>query len=226
MCMTLEFRYRSSQRSLGVLQTEVCLAEKSPKRDSEIERLLSLMRRRGLIRSRDLTSVDVERKTLMRGCQKGAIERVGRGMYSLPGRNRDQIAEACLRVPHSVVCLSSALYFHDLIASKPQEIFMSIVPKSRLPRVDCLPLKIVRFSGDALTQGVVNSKIGGVPIRVYSPMKTIADCYKFRNKLGAEVARAALRASVETGSYSRYRLLHFARICRVEKLLDWPNITN
>lgn len=77
-----------------------------------------------------------------------------------------------------------------------------------------------------MTQGVVNSKVGGVPIRVYSPMKTIADCYKFRNKLGAEVARAALRASVEAESYSRYRLLHFARICRVEKLLDWPNITN
>lgn len=209
------------------LQTEVCLlAEKLYKRDSEIERLLALIRRRGLIRSRDLTAVDVERKTLVRGCKKGAIERLGLGMYSLPGRNRDQIAEACLRVPHGVVCLPSALYLHGLIAKKPQEIWMAIGPKARRPRVDFLPLKIVRFSGDALTQGVVNSKIGGVPIRVYSLMKTIADCYKFRNKLGAEVARAALRASVETGSYSRYRLLHFARICRVEKLLDWPNITN
>ena len=202
------------------------MAKKSPKRDSQIERLISLIRRRGLIRSRDLPAVQVERKTLARGCQKGEIERLGRGMYSLPGRNRDQIAEACLRVPQGVVCLPSALYFHGLIARKPQEIWMAIGPKARLPRVDFLPLKIVRFSGDALTQGVVNSKIGGVPVRVYSPMKTIADCYKFRSKLGAEVARAALRASVETGSYSRYRLLHFARICRVEKLLDWPNITN
>ena len=131
------------------------MAEKSPKRDSELERLLSVIRRRGLIRSRDLTAVDVERKTLARGCQKGAIERVGRGMYSLPGRNRDQIAEACLRVPHGVVCLSSALYFHGLIASKPQEIWMAIGPKARLPRVDFLPLKIVHFSGDALTLGVV-----------------------------------------------------------------------
>jgi predicted transcriptional regulator of viral defense system len=147
-------------------------------------------------------------------------------MYSLPGRNRDQIAEACLRVPQGVVCLPSALYFHGLIASKPQEIWMAIGSKVRLPRVDFLPLKIVRFSGDALTQGVVNSKIDGVPVRVYSPMKTIADCYKFRSKLGTEVARAALESSVAIGSYSRYRLLHFGRICRVEKLLDCSDITH
>ena len=140
------------------LQTEVCvLAEKSPKRDSEIERLISLIRRRCLIRSRDLTAVDVERKTLARGCQKGAIVRLGRGIYCLPGRDRNQIAEACLRVPQGVVCLPSALYFHGFIARKPQEIWMAIGPKACLPRVDFLPLKIVRFSGDALTKGVAKA---------------------------------------------------------------------
>ena len=200
------------------------MAERLHKRGSEIQRLVSLIALRGLIRSRDLTAVDVERKTLARGCQKGAIERLGRGIYSLPGRNRDQITEACLRVPQGVVCLPSALYFHGLIARNPQEIWMAIGPKARHPRVDFLPLKIVRFSGDALTQGVMNLKIDGIAVRVYSPMKTIADCYKFRTKLGADVACTALQSSVKMGSYSRYRLLHFARVCRVDKLLDWPTL--
>ena len=80
-------------------------------------------------------------------------------------------------------------------------------------------MKFVRFSEDALTQGVQNLNLDGVPIRVYSPMKSVADCLKFRNKIGVDVARSALRASVAKRSYSRERLLLFAKICRVEKLL-------
>jgi len=96
---------------------------------------------------------------------------------------------------------------------------MAIGHKARLPRVDALPIKIVRFSGETLTQGIVNLKVDGVPVRVYSPMKTIADCFKFRHQIGIDIAVAALRASIHQAKYSRYRLLHFARICRVEKLV-------
>jgi hypothetical protein len=96
---------------------------------------------------------------------------------------------------------------------------MAIAHKARLPRVNVLPIKFVRFSGEALTQGIVNVKVDGVPVRVYSPMKTVADCFKYRNEIGIEIAIAALRASIHQGKYSRYRLLHFARICRVEKFI-------
>jgi predicted transcriptional regulator of viral defense system len=98
-------------------------------------------------------------------------------------------------------------------------VWVAIAHKARLPRVDALPLKIVRFSGEALGQGVVNLKVDGVPVRVYSPMKTVADCFKYRHQIGIEIAVAALRASIHQAKYSRYRLLHFARICRVEKLV-------
>ena len=96
---------------------------------------------------------------------------------------------------------------------------MAIGPRERLPHPNGVPMKFVRFSGDALTQGVQNLKLDGVPIRVYSPMKSVADCLKFKNKIGVDVARSALRASVAKRSYSRERLLHFAKMCRVEKLL-------
>jgi hypothetical protein len=96
---------------------------------------------------------------------------------------------------------------------------MAIGPRERIPQSNGSPMKFVRFSGDALTQGVQNINLDGIPVRVYSPMKSVADCLKFRNKIGVEIARSALRASVADGSFSRDRLLHFARICRVEKLL-------
>ena len=91
--------------------------------------------------------------------------------------------------------------------------------KARLPNVQIFELEVVRFSGDALTQGVVNRRLGNTPIRVYSPMKTIADLLKCRGRLGIDVATQVLQASIETKQYSPYRLLHFARICRVERLV-------
>jgi len=97
---------------------------------------------------------------------------------------------------------------------------MAIGPKERIPQSVGAQIKFVRFSGDARSQGVQNLNLGGVPVRVYSPMKSIADCLKFRNKLGLEIARFAFRASAANRVYSPDRLLHFARICRVEKLLD------
>jgi predicted transcriptional regulator of viral defense system len=106
-----------------------------------------------------------------------------------------------------------------LLHHEPSQIWMVIGRKARLPRVEALSLKIVRFSGEALRQGVVNLKVDGIPVRVYSPMKTVADCFKYHHQIGIEIAVAALRASIHQAKYSRYRLLHFARICRVEKLV-------
>ena len=180
------------------------------------------MRDCGICRSRDLASVGVHRRYLAIACGQGLIERVARGLYAPPGTKRDGhqvLRQACLRVPHGILCLFSALYFHGLLRQKPSEVWMAIEHKARLPRVTAPPLRIVRFSGEALTQGVVNVKIDGVPVRVYSPMKTVADCFKYRHQIGIEIAVAALRASIHKGKFSRYRLLHFARICRVEKFI-------
>jgi predicted transcriptional regulator of viral defense system len=190
--------------------------------EAQLAKLAKLVRDCGICRSRDLASVGVHRRYLAIACGQGLIERVARGLYATAGTKSDgrqELLQACRRVPHGILCLFSALYFHRLLRQELAQVWMAIAHKARLPRVNALPLKVVRFSGEALTQGIVNVKVDGVPIRVYSPMKTVADCFKYRNQIGIEIAIAALRASIHQGKYSRYRLLHFARICRVEKLV-------
>jgi predicted transcriptional regulator of viral defense system len=189
---------------------------------AQLAKLAKLVRDSVICRSRDLSNAGIHRRYLAIACGQGLIKRVARGLYAPAGSERgrrQELLQACRRVPRGILCLSSALYFHGLLRQEPPQVWMAIGHKARLPRVDALPLKIVRFSGEALTQGVVNLKVDGVPVRVYSPMKTIADCFKYRNQIGIEIAVAALRASIHQGKYSRYRLLHFARICRVEKLV-------
>jgi len=153
----------------------------------------------------------------------GVIERVGRGMYVLPGRQQtpqQRIVEACKRVPQGVICLFSALWFHGLVTEAPESIWMAIDKKAREPQVDSLPIKFVFSSGDALTQGVVTlGLIEEVQIRIYSPMKTVADCFKYGDKIGTEVGPAALAASVANNKYNRQRLLRFAEICRVKQAI-------
>jgi predicted transcriptional regulator of viral defense system len=171
------------------------------------------------VRARELAGFRIDRNTLARACKHGLVERLTQGMYQLPGVPQNPIAVACKRIPQGVVCLVSALAFHELIEDQPPEIWMAIGSRARIPQPNGLQMKFVRFSGDASTQGVQNLNLDGVPVRVYSPMKSVADCLKFRNKVGVEVARSALKASMAKRSYSRERLVHFARICRVEGLL-------
>ncbi len=186
---------------------------------TKTEKLISFLSERGLIRARELASANIDRKILQRACERGLVECVGRGVYRLPEVQENPIAATCKRVPKGVICLHSALAFHGLEEAQPAEIWMAIGPRERIPQSSGPPMRFVRFSGDALTQGVQNLNLDGVPVRVYSPMKSIADCLKFRNKIGLEIARSAIEASTANGSYSRERLVHFARICRVEKLL-------
>lgn len=117
-------------------------------------------------------------------------------MYAIPGAGLSEnqtIVQAALRVPHGVVCLLSALRFHDLTTQSPFEIWMAINGKARSPKEDIIPLRIVRFSGKALTAGVESNSIEGVKIKVYNPAKTVANCFKYRNKIGLDVALEALR---------------------------------
>jgi hypothetical protein len=102
----------------------------------------------------------------------------------------------------------------------PSQVSMAIDRKARLPAVDSLRLKIFRFSGQSLTQGVMNLTVNGVPVRVYSPMKTVADCFKYRNKIGIEIGAEALTAAIKQNKYNRQKLLRFASICRVTKIVN------
>jgi predicted transcriptional regulator of viral defense system len=128
------------------------------------------------------------------------------------------LAEACKRVPQGIICLLSALRFHQLTTQNPSEVWIAIDGKARRPRVDYPPLRFVRFSGAALHHGVSRHEINGSTIRVYEPAKTVADCFKYRHKIGLDIALEALR------EYRRQRrpleaLWQAAEICRMAKVI-------
>jgi predicted transcriptional regulator of viral defense system len=159
-------------------------------------KVLDLARERGVLRPRDLARADLPADYLWRLYRKEKLERVGRGLYALPGAGLTEhhtLAEAALRVPHGVVCLLSALRFHDLTTQSPYEVWMAIDVKARRPKEEIIPLRVVRFSGEALTAGVEEHGVEGVSVKVYNPAKTVADCFKYRNKIGLDFALEALR---------------------------------
>jgi predicted transcriptional regulator of viral defense system len=156
---------------------------------------LDLATKRGALRSRDFEAHGVTRVTLTRLVNQGALARVGRGLYGLPSGTATEhrsLVEATQRVPHAVVCLLSALQFHRLSTQSPHEVWVALGTKARKPAVDWPPLHVVRFSGKALTHGVETRSLEGVDVRITSPAKTVADCFKYRNKIGLDVALEAL----------------------------------
>jgi len=127
--------------------------------------------------------------------------------------------QACKRLPNGVACLLSALSFHGFTTQAPFEIWMAIDRKARLPKVEGVPVHIVRFSGEALTEGVERHVIEGVEVCVYCPAKTVADCFKYRNKIGLNVALEALRECRRERRCTMDDLWRFAKICRVANVI-------
>lgn len=189
---------------------------------SNTQRALELVRRAGVLRPRDLDPHGIQREHLRRLLRRGQVERVGRGLYTLPGAaatEHQSLVEACKRVPHGVVCLLSALRFHELTTQNPFEVWMAIDQKAWRPRGRRPRLRIVHLSGAALKSGVDDHRIEGVTVRVFSLAKTVADCFKFRNKIGLDVALDALRDYRRKHRAGLDELWGFARICRVTRVM-------
>ena len=160
------------------------------------DKVLAMVKDRGLVRTGDVVAVGIPRVTLTRMVEAGVIERVARGLYALPDADVTEhraLMEACKRVPHGVICLLSALRFHELTTQAPHEVWLAIETKARKPAVGSPPLRIVRCSREALTAGVEVHDIEGIEVPVTTPARTVADCFKYRNKLGVDVAIEALR---------------------------------
>lgn len=186
------------------------------------KKVLDLARKGVILRPRDLQNKGLPTDYLWRLHKKDKLERVGRGMYAIPGAalsEHQTIVQAAMRLPHGVVCLLSALRFHDLTTQSPFEVWMAIDGKARSPKEDIIPLRIVRFSGKALTAGVESHSIKGVKVRVYNPAKTIADCFKYRNKIGLDVAIEALRDCWRKERATADDLWHYAKVCRVSRVM-------
>lgn len=186
------------------------------------DHLLKAIRERGVVRSRDLTALGVSRNRLRRLVTAGELSRVARGIYIATDHDlteKHSLAVACSLVPHGVVCLLSALVFHELTVQNPWEVWMAIDPWARKPAQNYPPLRIVRFSGEALTHGVEMHMVEGVEVKVYSVAKTVADLFKYRNKVGLDVALEALRDAIRTRRTSMDEIYRAAKVCRVERVI-------
>jgi len=187
------------------------------------KKVLNLARKRGVLRPRDLQSQGLPQDYLWRLHRKKKLFKVGRGMYATmdvsPFNEHQTTVEATLRVPHGVICLFSALQFYELTTQIPHQVWIAIDGKARAPKEGIIPLRIVRFSGEALTAGVESHLINGVTIRVYNPAKTVADCFKFRNKVGLDVAMEALRECWRYRRATMDELWRYAKICRVANVM-------
>ncbi len=151
------------------------------------DKALSLLRQRGMVRLSELTKAGVTAAAVSRMTEKGLILRIRRGLYQLPGAPLDvnhSLAEAAKLVPKGVICLTSALAFHDLTDTIPSRIWMAIGAKDRLPRTNHPPLQFVRFGQKVLTTGIKEHVIEGARVRIYSPAKTVVDLFRYRRSAG------------------------------------------
>ncbi len=191
---------------------------------SRPERLtVALIGKKGLVRTRELEAKGVSRSAIRRLDTQGKIERISRGVYGLPGvvlSEHHSLAEASRLVPGGVICLLSALRFHELTTQNPFEIWIAVDSKAWRPKRDGLKLHIVHLSGASRTEGIETHEAGGVRIRVYSAAKTVADCFKFRNKIGIDVAVEALKDFTRRYRGGANELARYARICRVHRIMQ------
>ena len=173
---------------------------------STVDRALKVLKHLGIARTKDLERAGISRTQLGRLSEQGLVERVGRGLYRHPDTpltERSDLAEAARRVPGGVVCLLSALRFHHLTTQNPFELWLAIDRKAWRPQAGNPPLQLIYLSEKALSEEVEEHDEGGVRIRVFSAAKTVADCFKFRNSIGTDVAVEALR---------EYRRVHPKRL--------------
>jgi predicted transcriptional regulator of viral defense system len=184
---------------------------------------LDLVEKRGRARAKDLEAAGIPRVILTRLVRDGRLRRITRGVYGLPEQpvdENDDLVSVAQRSSQGVFCLLTALRFHDLTSQSPFEIWLAIPNKARPPAMDYPPLRAVRFSGPALSEGVEIHHIKDFPIRVYSAAKTVADCFKYRNKIGLDVALEALREAWREKRATMDELWRYARVCRVDKVMQ------
>ncbi len=186
------------------------------------QQILKLVRAAGILRPRDVEAHGISGSYLNRLHALGELDRPSRGIYVLPNSKPSEfrsVAEACKRIPHGVICLLTALRYHDLTTQSPFEVWIAIDEKARLPKIEYPALRVARFSGQALSYGVHEVHLEKVPVRVYSAAKTVADCFKFRNKVGLDVALEALRDCRHKRKATMAELWEAAKVCRMTNVM-------
>lgn len=189
---------------------------------SQAKKALELAFTKGMLRPCDLEEVGVSRRQAYLLCQSGQLRRVGRGLYMLADASEGAFHSYALvgkRVPGAIVCLLSALSFHELTTQLSHAIWIAIPSRARQPKIGDISLHVVRFSGAGLTEGVEECVVDGVKLRVTNPARTVVDCFKYRNKIGRDIAVEALRDAVEQRKASLRDIIHYAEIRRVSEVM-------
>lgn len=205
------------------MQVILSMSPTIEKSDTAIRRAKALLNAQtGTFRTGEAMKAGVHPRTIYAMRDRGVIERLGRGMYrfaDMPSLGNPDLATVAMKVPRGVICLISALSYHELTTEIPHEIYLALPRGAEPPRLDYPPLRIFWFSGPAFSEGVEQHDVDGIPVKVYNPEKTLADCFKYRNKIGLDVALEALKFYRQRKRFQSDELVHFARICRVEKVM-------
>lgn len=189
---------------------------------SHTQRVLDLAGQKGLLRAADLDAIEAPRIVLTRMIAAGLLDKVGRGLYRLPGHpasEHEGLATVATKVPQAVFCLLTALQFHELTTQLPRQIWIAMPRGSHVPRIDYPPLRMVQMSGQVYAEGVETVERDGVALRVYGVAKTVADCFKHRNKIGLDVALEALKDARIQRKASADELWRYATVCRVANVM-------
>jgi predicted transcriptional regulator of viral defense system len=176
----------------------------------------------GILRTGEALDLGIHRRTLYAMRDEGLLERLDRGLYrlaELPPLSDPDLVTVARKIPHGVICLISALHFHEMTMQIPHAVSVAVQRGSEPPRLDFPPTRIHLFSGEAFTEGVETHSIDGTSVRIYSPEKTLADCFKYRNRIGMDTVREALELYRERPKSQPGKVLRYARICRVEKVM-------
>lgn len=174
-----------------------------------------------MLRPIDLDAIGVPRVVLTRMRTAGQLEKVGRGLYRLPnqGTEHESLVAIATWVPQAVFCLLTALQYHELTTQLPRQVWIAMPRGSHTPKIDYPPVKMVQFAGAAYAEGIEVVERDQVKLRVYCVAKTVADCFKHRNKIGLDVALEALKDARAKKKASADDLWHYAKICRVANVM-------
>lgn len=176
----------------------------------------------GILRTQQAIRYGIAPRTLYQLRDAGVIQRESRGLYRLADielNSNPDLIQVGLRIPRAVVCLISALTFHNLTTQIPHQIYISLPVHAEKPRLEYPPLRIFWLSAKIYAAGIEIHELDGIPVKIYGVEKTIADCFKFRNKIGLDVALEALREYRKSAEFNVETLLNYARIDRVERTI-------
>ncbi len=190
---------------------------------NQSDHILELARDRRVLSAADVREQGWSPQLLIRLHQAGKLHRLGRGLYALPDADvteHQTLMEVCQRVPKAVLCLLSALQFHEIGTQLPHQVWIALPEGTQAPALSYPPLRITRLRGAAYSDGIQTVADHGAPIRVYSAAKTVTDCFKFRNKIGLDVALEALKDAWRSRKVTMDELGHFAKINRVERVMQ------